>query len=228
MTLAPETALAGLDEFTIEVPSWAYGNSGTRFKVFPAAGVPRNPFEKIADAAQVNAVTGLAPRVSLHIPWDKVDDFGPLGTHAKELGMSIGAINSNLFQEEDYKLGSLTHVDERIRAKAIRHHLDCIEIMRLTGSRDLKIWLPDGLNYAGQDALRGRQERLADSLARIYAAMDDDQRLLLEYKFFEPYFYAMDIPDWGTSLVHCEALGEPRRWCWTPGITRPGRTSSSS
>jgi L-rhamnose isomerase / sugar isomerase len=222
MTLAPDTALAGMDDFTIEVPSWAYGNSGTRFKVFHTAGVPRNPFEKISDAAQVNAVTGLAPRVSLHIPWDKVDDYGALATHAKELGVSIGAINSNLFQEEDYKLGSLTHVDERIRAKAVAHHLDCIAIMRETGSRDLKIWLPDGTNYAGQDSLRERQERLADSLRQIYAAMDDDQRLLLEYKFFEPYFYAMDIPDWGTSLVHCQALGERAQVVLDTGHHAPG------
>ena len=222
MTLAPEKALAGLDDFTIEVPSWAYGNSGTRFKVFSTPGVPRTPFEKIADAAQVNAVTGLAPRVSLHIPWDRVDDFGALATHAEELGVAIGGINSNLFQDEDYKLGSLTHVDAGVRAKAVAHHLDCIAIMRKTGSRDLKIWLPDGLNYAGQDSLRGRQERLADSLQQIYAAMDDDQRLLLEYKFFEPYFYAMDVPDWGTSLVHCLALGERAQVVLDTGHHAPG------
>jgi L-rhamnose isomerase/sugar isomerase len=215
-------ALSELDDFTIEVPSWAYGNSGTRFKVFHTAGVPRTPFEKIADAAQVNAVTGLAPRVSLHIPWDRVDDFAALAAHAKELGVSIGAINSNLFQEEDYKLGSLTHADPGVRAKAVAHHLECIEVMRLTGSRDLKIWLPDGLNYAGQDSLRGRQERLADSLQQIYAALDDDQRLLLEYKFFEPYFYAMDIPDWGTSLVHCQALGERAQVVLDTGHHAPG------
>ena len=215
-------ALSGLDDFTIEVPSWAYGNSGTRFKVFPTAGVPRTPFEKIADAAQVHALTGLAPRVSLHIPWDRVDDFAVLAAHAKELGVSIGAINSNLFQDEDYKLGSLTHADERIRAKAVAHHLECIEVMRLTGSRDLKIWLPDGLNYAGQDSLRGRQERLAESLQQIYAAMDEDQRLLLEYKFFEPYFYAMDIPDWGTSLVHCQALGSRAQVVLDTGHHAPG------
>src|SRR3954451_3200485 len=182
MTLAPETALAGLDEFTIEVPSWAYGNSGTRFKVFHTAGVPRNPFEKIADAAQVHAVTGLAPRVSLHIPWDKVDDYAALGAHAKELGVSIGAINSNLFQEEDYKLGSLTHADEAVRAKAVAHHLECIEVMRLTGSHDLKIWLPDGLNYAGQDSLRGRQERLADLPSLGDSAGDYEHKGLLVNK----------------------------------------------
>ena len=222
MTLAPETALAGLDDFSIEVPSWAYGNSGTRFKVFTTPGTPRTPFEKIADAAQVHAVTGLAPRVSLHIPWDRVDDFGALATHAKELGVAIGGINSNVFQDEDYKLGSLTHSDDRIRAKAVAHHLECVAVMRETGSRDLKIWLPDGLNYAGQADLRGRQERLADSLAQIYAALDDDQRLLLEYKFFEPYFYAMDVPDWGTSLLHCQALGPRAQVVLDTGHHAPG------
>jgi L-rhamnose isomerase/sugar isomerase len=216
------TRLTGLDEFTIEVPSWAYGNSGTRFKVFSTPGVPRNPYEKIADAAQVNAVTGLAPRVSLHIPWDRVDDFAALAAHAKELGVAIGAINSNLFQDDDYKLGSLTHADARIRAKAVQHHLDCIAIMRETGSRDLKIWLPDGTNYAGQASLRARQDRLADSLAQIYAALDDDQRLLLEYKFFEPYLYAMDIPDWGTSLLHCQALGSRAQVVLDTGHHAPG------
>ncbi len=215
-------SLADLDDFTIEVPSWAYGNSGTRFKVVGAPGVPRNPFEKIADAAQVQAVTGLAPRVSLHIPWDRVEDYGALATHAKELGVRIGAINSNLFQEDDYKLGSLTHADGRVRAKAVAHHLECIQVMRETGSRDLKIWLPDGTNYAGQASLRARQERLADSLAQIYAALDDDQRLLLEYKFFEPYFYAMDIPDWGTSLLHCQALGARAQVVLDTGHHAPG------
>jgi L-rhamnose isomerase/sugar isomerase len=215
-------ALAALDDFTIEVPSWAYGNSGTRFKVFSTPGVPRDPYEKIADAAQVNAVTGLAPRVSLHIPWDRVEDFGALTAYAKEHGVGIGAINSNLFQDDDYRLGSLTHPDPRIRDKAVAHHLDCLDVMRATGSTDLKLWLPDGTNYPGQDSLRGRQDRLAESLERIYAAMDDDQRLLLEYKFFEPYFYSMDIPDWGTSLLHCLALGERAQVVLDTGHHAPG------
>lgn len=208
MTQTLSDALAPLDDFGIEVPSWAYGNSGTRFKVFSTRGVPRDPFEKLADAAQVHAMTGAAPRVSIHIPWDRVDDWASLSAHAKELGVSIGAVNSNLFQDDDYKLGSLTHADERIRAKAIAHHLECIDVMRATGSTDLKIWLPDGTNYAGQDSLRRRQDRLADSLQQIYAAMDSDQRLLLEYKIYEPYFYTMDLPDWGSSLLQCLALGE--------------------
>jgi L-rhamnose isomerase/sugar isomerase len=214
--------LDGLDGFTIEVPSWAYGNSGTRFKVFRTPGVPRDPYEKIADAAQVHRVTGLAPRVSLHIPWDRVEDYGALAAHAKEHGVSIGAINSNLFQDDDYRLGSLTHPDPGVRDKAVAHHLECAEVMRATGSRDLKLWLPDGTNYAGQDSLRARQDRLSESLQRIYAALGEDQRLLLEYKFFEPYFYSMDIPDWGTSLLHCLALGDRAQVVLDTGHHAPG------
>ena len=205
--MTPDAALAALAQQTVELPSWAFGNSGTRFKVFSQAGVPRDPYEKIADAAQVNRYTGAAPRVSLHIPWDLVDDFDDLAAHAAGLGVRIGGINSNVFQDDDYMLGSLTHPDARVRAKAVRHHLDCIDVMRATGSTDLKIWLPDGTNYPGQDSIRARQDRLAESLAQIYAALDEGMRLTLEYKFFEPYFYTMDIPDWGTSLLHCLALG---------------------
>jgi L-rhamnose isomerase/sugar isomerase len=197
-----------LDDFTIELPSWAFGNSGTRFKVFGSPGVPRNPFEKISDAAVVNRLTGLAPRVSLHIPWDRVDDWTALVAHAESEGVRIGAINSNLFQDEEYRLGSLCHPDRSVRERAIQHHADCVEVMRATGSTDLKLWLPDGTNYPGQDSIRERQDRLADSLARIYALLGEDHRLLLEYKLFEPSFYTMDIPDWGTSLLHCTALGE--------------------
>jgi L-rhamnose isomerase / sugar isomerase len=213
---------AALSEQTIELPSWAFGNSGTRFKVFGSPGVPRDPYEKIADAAQVHRYTGAAPRVSLHIPWDLVDDYDDLSRHAADLGVSIGAINSNLFQEDVYKLGSLTHADPAVRSQAVRHHLDCIDVMRATGSTDLKIWLPDGLNYPGQDDIRARQDRLADGLAEIYAALDPEHRILLEYKFFEPAFYTMDIPDWGTSLVHCLALGDQATVVLDTGHHAPG------
>jgi L-rhamnose isomerase/sugar isomerase len=215
-------ALAALAEQTIELPSWAFGNSGTRFKVFGQPGVARDPYEKIEDAAQVHKHTGVAPRVSLHIPWDRVDDFGKLTAHAHDLGVGIGAVNSNLFQDDDYRLGSLTHPDEAVRRKAIDHHAECIDVMRQTGSTDLKIWLPDGTNYPGQDDLRGRQDRLADSLQQIYALLDPEHRLLLEYKFFEPYFYAMDIPDWGTSLLHCVALGDQAQVVLDTGHHAPG------
>ncbi|MGY1786818.1 L-rhamnose isomerase [Geodermatophilus sp. SYSU D00698] len=215
-------ALAALAEQTIELPSWAFGNSGTRFKVFGQPGVARDPFEKIEDAAVVHRHTGAAPRVSLHIPWDLVDDFSKLAAHAADLGVSIGAINSNLFQDDDYRLGSLTHPDKAVRDKAIAHHAQCVDVMRATGSTDLKLWLPDGTNYAGQDDLRGRQDRLADSLQQIYALLDPGHRLLLEYKFYEPYFYAMDIPDWGTSLLHCLALGDRATVVLDTGHHAPG------
>src|SRR6266508_5691004 len=167
---------AALEHQAIELPSWAFGNSGTRFKVFAQPGVPRTPYEKLEDAAQVHAVTGLAPSVALHIPWDLVDDFDKLRRHAEDLGVRLGTINTNTFQDDDYMLGSLCHVDDRVRDKAIHHALDCVDIMDVTGSRDLKVWLPDGLNYPGQADLRDRQERLADSLAQIYARLGDDQR----------------------------------------------------
>jgi len=211
-----------LREQEIELPSWAFGNSGTRFKVFAQPGVPRDPYEKIADAAEVHKYTGVAPSVALHIPWDRVDDYAQLATHGADLGVRIGAINSNLFQDDDYRLGSLTHPDRAVRKKAIAHHAECVEVMRQTGSADLKLWLPDGTNYPGQDDLRARQDRLAESLAEIYGLLGAQHRLLVEYKFFEPYFYTMDIPDWGTSLLHCLALGEQAHVVLDTGHHAPG------
>jgi L-rhamnose isomerase / sugar isomerase len=210
-----------LVEQAIELPSWAFGNSGTRFKVFAQPGVPRDPFEKISDAAQVNKVTALAPSVALHIPWDKVDDYDALRTHAEDNGVALGTINSNTFQDDDYKLGSVTHSDPKIRQKAIDHHFECIDIMHKTGSRDLKIWLADGTNYPGQDDMRGRQDRLADSLEKIYARIGDEQRLVLEYKIFEPAFYHMDVPDWGTSYAQVSALGDKAMVCLDTGHHAP-------
>jgi L-rhamnose isomerase/sugar isomerase len=206
----------------IELPSWAFGNSGTRFKVFSTSGTPRTVQEKLADAAKVHEHTGLAPKVALHIPWDKVDDYAALRSYAAELGVELGTINSNTFQDDIYKFGSLTHVDESVRRKAIEHHFECIEIMNLTGSRDLKIWLADGTNYPGQGDIRGRQDRLADSLAQIYAKIGPEQRLVLEYKFFEPAFYHTDVPDWGTSYAQVLALGERAMVCLDTGHHAPG------
>ena len=211
-----------LDRLKIETPSWAYGNSGTRFKVFAQPGVPRDPFEKIADAAQVNKYTGAAPSVALHIPWDKVEDYAKLAAHAKELGVVLGTINSNTFQDDEYKLGSVCNPDPKIRDRAVAHLLDCIDIMNITGSQDLKLWFADGTNYPGQDSIVERQDRLADSLSRTYKALGANQRMLLEYKFFEPAFYHTDVPDWGTSLVHCLALGEKAWVCVDTGHHAPG------
>ncbi|MDN4471730.1 L-rhamnose isomerase [Demequina zhanjiangensis] len=220
MAFAPDIA-ARLEEQAIELPSWAFGNSGTRFKVFGTPGTPRDPFEKIADAAQVNKYTALSPSVALHIPWDKVDDYAELRKHAEDHGVALGTINSNTFQDDDYKLGSLAHRDDRIRRKAIDHHLECIDIMDETGSRDLKIWLADGTNYAGQDDMRGRQDRMHESLQEIYARIGENQRLVLEYKIFEPAFYHMDVPDWGTSYAQVAALGDRATVCLDTGHHAP-------
>src|SRR5689334_5002724 len=180
-----------LDNVAIELPSWAFGNSGTRFKVFGTPGTPRTVEEKIADAATVHRFTGLAPSVALHIPWDLVDDYAALRAYAEDQGIALGTINSNTFQDDDFKLGALTHTDAKIRQKAIDHHFECIDVMDATGSRDLKIWLADGTNYPGQGDLRGRQDRLAESLRAIYErllTLGEPQRLVLEYKFVEPAF----------------------------------------
>jgi len=229
--LAPtqDAALAGIDQILrvqgraldevegrlrtqrIETPSWGYANSGTRFKVFPQPGVPRTVEEKLADAALVHRLTGVAPSVALHIPWDRVDDWAALRDHAAALGVTIGSINPNLFQDERYKLGSLAHPDAAVRRGAIDHVLECIAIARQTGSRDISLWLADGTNYPGQDDLRDRRRRLAASLETCYAALDPGMRLLVEYKFYEPAFYATDIPDWGAALLLCQKLGPRAR-----------------
>ncbi|KQP56911.1 L-rhamnose isomerase [Agreia sp. Leaf283] len=211
-----------LEGQSIELPSWAFGNSGTRFRVFGTPGTARNPEEKIADAAQVNKYTGLSPKVAIHIPWDKVDDYAALGAYANDLGVELGTVNSNTFQDEDYKFGSLTSSNPAVRQKAIDHHFECIDIMDATGSKDLKIWLADGTNYPGQDDIRGRQDRLAESLQTIYDRIGAEQRLVLEYKFFEPAFYHTDVPDWGTSYAQVAALGERALVCLDTGHHAPG------
>ncbi|MET7771962.1 L-rhamnose isomerase [Nocardia sp. NPDC005366] len=211
-----------LDNLSIELPSWAFGNSGTRFKVFSTPGTPRTVEEKIADAATVHRLTGLAPTVALHIPWDAVDDYPALGAYADDLGVRLGTINSNTFQDEDYRFGSLTHVEKKVRQKAVDHHLECVEVMNETGSRDLKIWLADGTNYPGQGDIRRRQDRLTESLAAIYEHIGANQRLVLEYKFFEPALYMTDVPDWGSAYAHVAALGERAVVCLDTGHHAPG------
>jgi L-rhamnose isomerase/sugar isomerase len=217
-----DAAKSVLREQRIELPSWAFGNSGTRFKVFPQAGVPRDPFEKIADAAQVQKYTGVAPIIALHIPWDRVDDYQALGTFAADHGIKLGTINANVFQDNDYMLGSVTNPDPTVRKKALGHLLECIDVMDQTGSRDLKLWFSDGTNYPGQDSIRDRQDRLAQALAAVYDRLGDDQRLILEYKLFEPSFYTTDVPDWGTSFAHCLQLGEKAKVCVDTGHHAPG------
>ncbi|GGY93517.1 L-rhamnose isomerase [Streptomyces olivaceoviridis] len=213
---------AALKTQAVETPSWAYGNSGTRFKVFAQAGVPRSPWEKLEDAAQVHAFTGVAPTVALHIPWDTVEDYAALAKYAEERGVRLGAVNSNTFQDDDYKLGSICHPDAAVRRKAVDHLLRCVDIMDATGSRDLKLWFADGTNYPGQDDIRARQDRLAEGLAEVYARLGDGQRMLLEYKFFEPAFYTTDVPDWGTAYAHCLKLGDKAQVVVDTGHHAPG------
>ncbi|MFJ4974781.1 L-rhamnose isomerase [Streptomyces coeruleorubidus] len=213
---------AALKTQAVETPSWAYGNSGTRFKVFAQAGVPRNPYEKLDDAAKVHEFTGVAPTVALHIPWDKVDDYAALAKHAEQRGVKLGAINSNTFQDDDYKLGSICHPEASVRRKAVDHLLECVDIMDATGSTDLKLWFADGTNYPGQDDIRARQDRLAEGLAEVYERLGDGQRMLLEYKFFEPAFYSTDVPDWGTAYAHCLKLGPKAQVVVDTGHHAPG------
>jgi len=223
--LSPATrarVTAALRVQRIETASWAYGNSGTRFKVFPQEGVPRDPYEKVEDAATVHRFTGVAPSVALHIPWDLVDDYADLARAAGERGIALGTVNANVFQDNDYKLGSVTNPDAGIRRKAIGHLLECVDVMDRTGSRDLKLWFSDGTNYPGQDDTRTRQDRLAAALREAYDRLGPHQRLLLEYKLFEPAFYLTDVPDWGTAYVHCVELGERAQVVIDTGHHAPG------
>ena len=203
-------AVSGL---SVELPSWGFANSGTRFRVFPQAGVPRTPYEKVDDAATVARFTGAARRISLHIPWDRVEDFAALAAYAAERGLTIGGINSNTFQDDDYKLGSLCHPDARIQHRAIDAILECCEIAGVMGSGVVKVWLGDGTNYPGQDDFRARRRRLIDGLRQIHAALPEATRLLLEYKYYEPAFYQTDVQDWGQALSVCEHVGERAQVC---------------
>lgn len=205
MTL--ESFIATMRQFSIETPSWGYGNSGTRFKVFSWRGAARNLREKLEDAAQVQKVTSSCPGVAIHIPWDKESDWQAAKEYASQLGLQIGAVNPNLFQDDVYRFGSLCHFDKGIREQAVQHVLECIQIARAVDSNVISLWLADGTNYPGQDDLRRRRQRLLEALQTIYAALPDNMRLLIEYKFFEPAFYSTDLPDWGTSLLMAQKLG---------------------
>jgi L-rhamnose isomerase/sugar isomerase len=202
---AVERALA---ELVIETPSWGYGDSGTRFGVFPQPGRPRDVFERVDDAAEVHRLTGTAGAVALHFPWDAVEDHDALREHIESRGLRVGAVNPNLFQDPDYKLGSVTHPDAAIRDKAVAHLLECIEIATQLGATAQSLWLADGTNYPGQDDLRERRRRLLDALGRVYAELPVEQEYLVEYKLFEPAFYATDLADWGSSLLVCQRLGD--------------------
>jgi L-rhamnose isomerase/sugar isomerase len=199
--------LARLDHLAIETPSWGLADSGTRFGTFRQPWAAKLLEEKLADAGQVQRYTGICPRVALHIPWDRCDDWGRVRELARANGVAIGAINPNVFQDPDYQFGSICHADPRVRAKAVAHHRDCIAIAQATGSDAISLWFADGSNYPGQASFRERKRRMQDALAEIYAALPPGMRMLIEYKFFEPAFYHTDIQDWGSAMLLCTRLG---------------------
>jgi L-rhamnose isomerase / sugar isomerase len=191
----------------IETPSWGYGNSGTRFKVFAWPGAARTIWEKLDDAALVHRLTGVCPTVAIHIPWDRVDDLNKLVAYGVDRGVRIGAVNPNVFQEEDYRLGSVCHPNAQVRRRAIQHLRECVDIAIRVRSDTLSLWFADGTNYAGQDDFRARKRRLREALAEVYAGMPSGMRMLIEYKFFEPAFYHTDLADWGMACLLAMQLG---------------------
>ena len=199
---------AAFRKLVIETPSWGYADSGTRFGVFPQPGRPRDVYERIDDAAEVHRMTGTAGAVALHFPGDAAEDHLHLGAYIASAGLRVGAVNPNLFEDPDYKLGSVANPDAAVRAKAVTHMLECLEIATAVGSTAQSLWLADGTNYPGQDDLRERRRRMLDCLERVYSRMPDEQELLVEYKLFEPAFYATDLADWGSALLTCLKLGE--------------------
>jgi L-rhamnose isomerase/sugar isomerase len=193
----------------IETPSWGYANSGTRFKTFPHPGAARTTREKLDDAAMVHKLTGIAPSVAIHIPWDKPEDgdYNAMREYAQAQGITLGAVNPNVFQDEAYRLGSLGNPDAATREMALDHILECCDIMTKTHSDILSLWFADGTNYAGQDSLRGRKKRFEENLRVVSQHLPAQGRMFIEYKFFEPAFYSTDIPDWGTAYAWAMKLG---------------------
>lgn len=209
----PETVVEAVRRFAVAMPSWALGTGGTRFGRFPGPGEPRTLAEKLEDAAVVHRLTGGAPRVSLHLPWDEPPDPAALRQQAAELGLGFDAVNSNTFQNQpgqpqSYKLGSFSHPDAAVRRQAVAHHLHVIEVGQALGAEAITVWLADGSNYPGQMSLRKSFDRVLDCLRDVYAALPAGWRLFTEHKPYEPAFYATVVQDWGSSLLLAQTLGE--------------------
>jgi L-rhamnose isomerase / sugar isomerase len=206
-----------VSNFKVALPSWGVGTGGTRFGRFPGQGEPRNVFEKLEDCGVIHKLTGATPTVSLHIPWDKTDDYKALREHGAALGLGFDAMNSNTFQDQadqklSYKYGSLSHTDAATRAQAVAHNIDCIEAGRKLGSKALTVWIGDGTNFPGQSHLGRQFERYLEAQKQIYAALPDDWRMFIEHKMYEPAFYSTVIQDWGSSLMAAQTLG-PKAFC---------------
>src|SRR5579885_1599715 len=207
---ATDRIFAALDRFQIELPSWGFANTGTRFGKYLQAAAATTIEEKLSDAGQVHAVTGICPTVAVHVLWDFPE--GPqqadtVGAIAARYGVSIGAINPNLFQDQEYKYGSFGNPDASVRKKAFDHCVDSIEIAKKTGSRDISLWFADGSNYPGAANIRQRKKWFEENLAALHERLTKDQRLLVEYKPFEPAFYHTDIADWGMAMHLARAAG---------------------
>jgi L-rhamnose isomerase/sugar isomerase len=206
----------------IETPSWGYANCGTRFGTFVRPEAARSLTDKLEDAALVHRLTGVCPTVALHIPWDKCDDWGQAKRQAQGLGIAIGAINPNVFQDQGYAYGSVISPDPKVRTQAVAHMIECTEIMRATGSTILSLWFADGSNYPGQQDLRTMKRRMQEALALVYAKLPKNGRMLIEYKCFEPAFYATALPDWGTSYLMCQKIGPQAQVLVDTGHHLPG------
>lgn len=202
-----EELTTALMKLEIETPSWGYGRGGTRFAKFVDGNEPTEIFGKLEEAAKVHKLTGITPSVALHIPWDKVDDYSKILHKAKELGIRIGAINPNLFEDKIYKYGSITNSDPGVRKQAVDHILECVEIGKLLGSTILSLWFADGTDYPGQGDFRDRKMWMEECLREVYAKLPDNMRMLIEYKFFEPGFYHTDIFSFGIALDQAKKLG---------------------
>ncbi len=207
---ASERVWTALDEFRIELPSWGFSNTGTRFGKFVQAAAATTVEEKFCDAAQVHALTGASPTVALHVLWDLPggsSDVPAIKALEKQYGVKAGSINPNLFQDQEYKYGSIANPSSDIRQRALTHLLDSVEIGHALGSRDLSLWIADGSNYPGTQSIRNRIGWMEEVLATTHAALNENQRMLVEYKPFEPCFYHTDIADWGMALELARRAG---------------------
>lgn len=222
--LEVEPVSAALKKQVIETPSWGYADSGTRFGVFAQPGAAVTIAEKLADAAQVHRHTGIAPQVAVHVLWDLPDAAAveSVPATAESLGVRIGSINPNVFQDREYWMGSFANRDAAARRKAVRHCVDSVEIGKQLNSRVLSLWFADGTDYPGQDDIRDRKRRFEECLAEVYGAMPEFMTMLVEYKPFEPGLYHTDIADWGMSYLLCRKLGDRARVLVDLGHHLPG------
>ncbi|HEX4773568.1 MAG TPA: TIM barrel protein [Bryobacteraceae bacterium] len=205
-----DTVFGALDRFRIEIPSWGFANTGTRFGKFIQAAAAASIEEKFQDAGEVQALTGICPAVALHVLWDfpnGVESIPEIRALSAQYGITPGSINPNLFQDQIYKHGSLTNADDSVRFQALEHSLDSVRIARELNSRDVSFWMADGSNYPGTASIRSRKRLLEDAFRHIHQQLGPDQRLLIEYKPFEPAFYHTDIADWGMAMHFARAAG---------------------